>query len=87
MLMPLIGIALARIRLIFDKNGQHANSFNYSLQKVTRMDLIMDYKEIAIQYGFLTLFIPGCPFIPIIALVTNVIEVRKDGYKMLQLFR
>ncbi len=46
-------------------------------------NLIGDYNEISIQYGFMTLFIAACPFIPIIALSFNYFEIKNDGAKML----
>ena len=49
--------------------------------------LIADYNELSIQFGFMTLFIAACPFIPAIALVTNMVEIKKDGREMLQLSR
>ena len=47
-------------------------------------DLIQDYKGIAVQYGFMTLFITACPFIPILAMLTNFVELKNDGSKFLE---
>ena len=45
--------------------------------------LISDYNEVSIQFGFMTLFIAACPFIPAIAFISNMIEIKSDGRKLL----
>lgn len=46
--------------------------------------LLGDYNQICVQYGFMTLFISACPFLPFIALVQNIVEIKKDGNRMLR---
>lgn len=41
-----------------------------------------DYLEMAIQYGFVTLFVAAFPLAPLFALINNVIEIRLDAYKV-----
>ena len=42
-----------------------------------------DYSELAIQFGYVTLFAPAFPLAPIIALFSNIIENRTDAWKIL----
>ena len=46
-----------------------------------------DYNEISIQFGYITLFASATPFSPLFALVSNYIECRSDGWKLLTVFR
>ena len=41
----------------------------------------IDYKEIAIQFGFATMFSSAFPLAPVFALINNVIEIRLDAQK------
>lgn len=43
----------------------------------------MDYSQIFIQFGFVTLFVAACPVAPILGYFGNQIEIRGDGYKLL----
>jgi anoctamin-10/anoctamin-7 len=42
-----------------------------------------DFSEMAIQFGFVTLFVTSFPLAPVLALLNNYIEVRVDAYKLL----
>ncbi len=42
-----------------------------------------DYAQIFIQYGYVTLFVAACPLAPFLAYISNYIEVRSDGWKLL----
>ncbi|KAG0221309.1 calcium-activated chloride channel-domain-containing protein [Mortierella sp. GBAus27b] len=42
-----------------------------------------EYRELVIQFGFCTLFVPAFPVAPIFALLNNVLEIRLDAYKLL----
>ena len=39
------------------------------------------------QYGYVTLFVGAFPLAPLLALVSNYVEIRMDGYKLLRVFR
>jgi len=43
--------------------------------------------ELYIQWGFLVLFGASAPVIVVLALITNLIEIRADGNKLLHTFR
>jgi len=48
------------------------------------LDLLMDYKTINIQFGYLTFFVGALPILPVIAFAANVVEMRVDGHKLLR---
>lgn len=51
------------------------------------LDILGDYGQIFIQYGYVTLFVAACPIAPIMAYISNLIEIRSDGNKLLHLHR
>ena len=44
-----------------------------------------DYAEIAIGFGYTALFISALPIAALFALVSNVVEIKADGWKLLNL--
>ncbi len=44
-----------------------------------------DYAEVAIQFGYTALFVSALPFAAAFALISNVVEIKGDGYKLLTL--
>ncbi len=42
-----------------------------------------DYSELSIQLGYVTLFVAAFPIAPLFAYVSNVIEIRSDGFALL----
>ena len=50
-------------------------------------ELIMDYIELYIQWGYLTLFGASCPIVVLFAFVTNFVETRTDGTKLFNDYR
>ena len=48
------------------------------------LDLLMDYKTVNIQFGYLTFFVAALPVLPVIAFAANVAEMRVDGHKLLK---
>mmetsp|Transcript_31572 Transcript_31572/g.41722 ORF Transcript_31572/g.41722 Transcript_31572/m.41722 type:complete len:714 (-) Transcript_31572:684-2825(-) len=51
------------------------------------MGTLLDYAEIAIQFGFMTLFVSAMPFTPLFGLINNWVEIRSDGWKLLQVMQ
>jgi len=46
-----------------------------------------DFLEMAIQFGYVTLFVAAFPLAPFLAFVNNVLEVRVDSFKVCHLSR
>jgi hypothetical protein len=47
------------------------------------MGTLEDYAELVVQYGYLTLFVVAFPIAPFLALISNFVEIRADGFKLL----
>ncbi|XP_067849856.1 anoctamin-9 isoform X2 [Heptranchias perlo] len=60
---------------------------NYNLNSVDSFSLFNEFLEMAIQYGFTTIFVAAFPLAPLLALVNNLFEIRLDAKKMLVLQR
>ncbi|XP_068222523.1 anoctamin-5-like isoform X2 [Palaemon carinicauda] len=56
---------------------------DYDLTPYTSFSLFGEYLEMAIQYGFVTLFVAAFPLAPFFALINNIVEIRLDAYKYL----
>ena len=42
----------------------------------------LDYKELALQFGYASLFAVAFPLAPLLSIVNNIIEVRADAFKL-----
>ncbi|XP_038663481.1 anoctamin-9-like [Scyliorhinus canicula] len=60
---------------------------NYNLNNVDSFSLFNEFLEMAIQYGFTTIFVAAFPLAPLLALLNNAFEIRLDARKMLVLQR
>jgi len=49
--------------------------------------LFDDYNELALQFGFVTLFASNFPLVGTLAFLNNIIEIRSDAYKFLHTYR
>ena len=49
--------------------------------------LFADFEELGLLFAYSTLFVVSCPPVSFFSLVLNVVEIRVDAYKMLDLFR
>ena len=60
----------------------------YSLESYDAlMGSLEDYAELAIQYGYVTLFVAAFPLAPLFAFFSNIVEIRTDGWKLLHAYR
>uniref|UniRef100_UPI00398F35D7 anoctamin-9-like isoform X2 n=1 Tax=Pristiophorus japonicus TaxID=55135 RepID=UPI00398F35D7 len=60
---------------------------NYNLNDFDSYSLFNEFLEIAIQYGFTTIFVAAFPLAPLLALVINLFEIRLDAKKMVWLLK
>jgi len=73
------------------KNDQHVFSrpeLEYAMAPYdTSAEVISEYTEIAIQFGYQALFVSALPASSFAALVSNILEVKGDSWKMMNLFQ
>lgn len=63
---------------------QSSPELQFQLEEYDRiMGTIEDYAELAVQFGYMTLFIAALPIASFVCLVSNYIEIRSDAYKLL----
>ena len=67
------------------KTRQHIRDFK--LLGLGRQALFNEYLELVLQYGFITIFVCAFPLAPFFALCNNVLELRLDAKKILELHR
>ncbi|XP_061058366.1 anoctamin-9 isoform X1 [Eubalaena glacialis] len=60
---------------------------NYCLNPVDTFSLFGEFMEMMIQYGFTTVFVAAFPLAPLLALFSNLAEIRLDAIKMVRLQR
>lgn len=60
---------------------------DYQLQPSSKLGLFYEYLEMAIQFGFVTLFVASFPLAPVLALINNLAEIRVDAWKTTTQFR
>ncbi|XP_044538027.1 anoctamin-9 [Gracilinanus agilis] len=60
---------------------------DYCLNEVNVFSLFDEFMEMMIQYGFTTIFVAAFPLAPLLALFSNLIEIRLDAIKMVRLQR
>ena len=59
------------------------NNCIYNIADFGELGLLNEYLELAIQYGFITLFVAAFPLAPLFALINNVLEIRLDATKVI----
>ncbi|XP_078077500.1 anoctamin-9-like [Mustelus asterias] len=60
---------------------------NYSLNEFNSYSFFNEFLEMAIQYGFTTIFVAAFPLAPLLALLNNLFEIRLDARKMIWLLK
>jgi len=66
---------------------QAQDHVNHQFELDTYEGVYMDYNEIAVQFGYATLFAVAFPLAPLLCLVSNLIEQRADGFKLCRAYR
>ena len=57
-------------------------SLFYKIGEFGQLGLLNEYLELAIQYGFITLFVAAFPLAPLFALLNNIMEIRLDAHSL-----
>ncbi|KAL8574715.1 hypothetical protein ACOMHN_055780 [Nucella lapillus] len=71
-----------------DRHNRHLHFLKHEHLKPTLGDFTLDeYTEKIIQYGFLMLFATSFPLAPLLALLTNMIDLRVDAKRLLWWYR
>ena len=72
-----------------DSADAESSQIDLELLKETYLprNSIDDYSALAIDYGYMTLFVAAVPFAPLLAFISTFLEIRIDGYKLLHEFR
>lgn len=60
---------------------------NYYLNPVHTFSLFDEFMEMMMQYGFTTIFVAAFPLAPLLALFSNLVQIRLDAIKMVRLQR
>lgn len=53
----------------------------YVMERYT--STVQDYNDLSVQFGYMTLFVAAIPFAPILAMISSMIKLRADGWKLL----
>ena len=48
---------------------------------ILEVNLVSEYNEMAMQFGFITLFSSAFPLAPLCAMINNLFEIRQDAQK------
>ncbi|XP_069757176.1 anoctamin-9-like isoform X2 [Narcine bancroftii] len=56
---------------------------NYNLCDFNSYSMFKEFLEMAIQYGFITIFVAAFPLAPLLAFLNNLFEIRLDARKMI----
>eukprot|EP01118_Nematostelium_gracile_P016687 TRINITY_DN6970_c0_g1_i2.p1 TRINITY_DN6970_c0_g1~~TRINITY_DN6970_c0_g1_i2.p1 ORF type:complete len:691 (+),score=181.45 TRINITY_DN6970_c0_g1_i2:70-2073(+) len=78
-----VSIWLESYQLKKKKIDRSASQAEIENKQVTYQNTFDDFNEMAIQFGYVTLFAAAFPLAPLAALLNNLIEVRTDGFKLL----
>jgi uncharacterized membrane protein len=46
---------------------------------------LFSFSEVAIQYGYTAMFVTALPIAALFAVVSNIVEIRADGWKLFNL--
>ncbi|XP_022079284.1 anoctamin-4-like isoform X4 [Acanthaster planci] len=60
---------------------------DFDLTELGPRGLFKEYLEMAVQFGFVTIFVAAFPLAPFFALINNLMEIRLDAYKFVTQLR
>jgi hypothetical protein len=59
----------------------------YQTEYHVMLGTFQDYSEMAIQFGYTTMFVAAFPLATVMAFVNNYVEIRVDAWKLCQVCR
>jgi anoctamin-10/anoctamin-7 len=59
----------------------------YTLPDFDMTLLLTDFSKIIVQFGYAVLFVTAFPLAPLMAFLSTYVQIRIDGWKLLQLYR
>ncbi|CDW57211.1 Anoctamin [Trichuris trichiura] len=74
--------------LIYSRKSSHYVDYpqwrkDLNLEKLEYDGVVVEFMEMIIQFAFCTVFIASFPLAPLVCLINNLIEVRRDAKKMI----
>jgi len=49
--------------------------------------ILFDYAELAVQFGYSTLFVSAFPLCPLMGMMNNYVEIRSDAFKLINMYQ
>jgi hypothetical protein len=91
-LLPWLKTKMAMKANLKGVDGATADSLSqaereYVLPQYRLTELVADFTELAVQFGYTTLFVTAFPLTPAMALGSNMLEVKSDALKMLNFYQ
>ena len=85
--IPLFWKLLNLMKMTKEQRKEKATNLDFELVEYGQDSLFYEYLEMVIQYGFITIFVCAFPLAPLFALFNNILELRLDSKKILELHR
>jgi len=85
--LPYVWKLLNLMHLSKEQTKSETTDFDFGLVEYGDDFLFYEYLEMVIQYGFITIFVCAFPLAPFFALFNNILELRLDSKKILELHR
>ena len=85
--LPYFWKLLNLMHLSKEQTKSETTDFDFGLVEYGDDFLFYEYLEMVIQYGFITIFVCAFPLAPFFALFNNILELRLDSKKILELHR
>uniref|UniRef100_A0A5S6QVS9 Anoctamin n=1 Tax=Trichuris muris TaxID=70415 RepID=A0A5S6QVS9_TRIMR len=86
--MELMKRLLVKYNLVYSKKTSHYVDYpqwrkDLSLEELEYDGVVEEFMEMIIQFAFCTVFVASFPLAPLVCLINNLIELRRDAKKMI----
>ncbi|GJQ85110.1 hypothetical protein Trydic_g20242 [Trypoxylus dichotomus] len=81
---PYLQVKLKRYSNILFRSDIPQWELDFYLNNTYRYFLFNEYRDLLIQYGYITCFVCALPLAPLFALIRNIFEIRLDAEKLLK---